>query len=141
MDISGTRQFASSPQAIWDAFHDAATLQSCIPGAQGVSWQSASVLELTLRLPSVGPLGGYAPTLLVQIVEQTSPTHMTLELSRRTADGTATVDLNIDGSHTQLTYRLTASLHGPLAMFDGLAKPVIERQLDQFLTKFQVQTP
>ena len=139
MDISGTQQFTSSPQAVWDAFHNASVLQSSIPGAQDVSWQGESALTLTISLPSVGPIGGTARAVTAQVVENTPPSHMKLTLNRGPVSADATVDLAPNGSGTTLTYAAHASLSGPLALFDGAAKPIVEGQLKQFFANFQKQ--
>jgi len=139
MDISGTQQFTSSPQAVWDAFHNASILQSSIPGAQDVSWQGESALTLTISLPSVGPIGGTARAVTAQVVENTPPSHMKMTLNRGPVAATATVDLAPNGSGTSLTYNAHAALSGPMGLFDGAAKPIVEGQLKQFFTKFQQQ--
>lgn len=139
MDISGTQQFTSSPQTVWDALHNSAILQSSIPGAQDVSWQGESALTLTIALPSVGPIGGTARAVTAQATENTPPSHMKLSLNRGPVAATATVDLAPNGSGTSLTYNANASLSGPLGMFEGAVKPVVEGQLKQFFTKFQQQ--
>ncbi|HUY79516.1 MAG TPA: SRPBCC family protein [Ktedonobacterales bacterium] len=139
MDISGTQQFTSSPQAVWDAFHNASILQSSIPGAQDVSWQGESALTLTIALPSVGPIGGTARAVTAQVVENTPPSHMKMTLNRGPVTATATVDLAPNGSGTALTYNAHAALSGPMGMADGLAKPIVEGQLKQFFANFQKQ--
>jgi len=139
MDISGTQQFTSSPQTVWDALHNASTLQNCIPGAQDVSWQGDTALTLTISLPSIGPIGGTARAVTAQVVENTPPSHMKISLNRGPVAATATVDLAASGSGTALSYSANASLSGAMGMLEGAVKPVVEGQLKQFFTKFQQQ--
>ncbi len=139
MDISGNQQFTSSPQTVWDALHNASTLQNCIPGAQDVSWQGDTALTLTISLPSIGPIGGTARAVTAQVVENTPPSHMKISLNRGPVAATATVDLAPSGSGTALTYSANATLSGAMCLLEGAVKPMVEGQLKQFFTKFQQQ--
>ena len=140
MDISGKQQFSSSPQTVWDALHNSATLQSCIPGAESVAWQGDSVLNATINMPSVGPIGGGTRTLAIQATESTPPNHLRFEIARGPVTANAVVDLASDGgSGTNLAYTAHASLSGPLGLADGLAKPMVENGLNQFFSKLKQQ--
>ena len=139
MDISGTQQFTSSPQTVWDALHNSATLQSCIPGAQSVAWQGDNLLNATINMPGVGPIGGGTRTLAIQATESNPPSHLKFEIARGPVTANAVVDLAANGSGTTLTYTAHATLSGALGLADGLAKPMVENGLNQFFSKLQQQ--
>jgi carbon monoxide dehydrogenase subunit G len=140
MDISGTRTLAASRQAVWDALHNQAVLQSAIPGAEQVTWQGDSALIIQASV-GLGPLkvqgSGQA-----QVVEQTPPSHMKLALNKRGVSNSiqaeVTVDLADAGAGTQVSYRAVAKLEGPIAMADNpVTRPVVDGMLGHFFSKLE----
>ena len=142
MEIKGSRKFAASPETVWNALHDPATLQKCIPGAEEISWQDANTLFAKVNL-GIGPIkGNYAGT--AQVAEQQAPSHLKLVFNRKGAsasiEGAATIDLVPDGSGTTVNYGATANLGGVLGALDNpLTRPIVDQGLGQFFSKLDQQ--
>jgi uncharacterized protein len=140
MEIKGSRNFAASPEAVWKALRDPATLQQCIPGAEEVSWQDANTLFARVNL-GIGPIKGtYAGT--AQVAEATEPSHIKLTFNRRGAsasvEGSATIDLAPSGSGTLVNYVANANLGGALGALDNpLTRPFVDQGLNQFFSKLE----
>jgi carbon monoxide dehydrogenase subunit G len=138
MEIKGTRKIAASPETVWNALHDSATLQKCIPGAEEITWQDPNTLFARVNL-GIGPIKGtYAST--AQVAEQQAPSHMKLVFNRRGAsasiEGGATIDLASDAGGTLVTYSATANLGGALAPLDNpLTRPFVDQGLGQFFAR------
>ncbi len=140
MDISGTRTLVASRQAVWDALHNQAVLQSAIPGAEQVVWQGDSALIVHANI-GLGPLKAQGSGQ-AQVVEHTPPSHMKLALNKRgvtnNIQAEVTVDLADAGSGTQVSYRAVAKLEGPIAMADNpVTRPFVDAALGQFFSKLE----
>lgn len=133
MELSGSQNFSASPQAVWDALHNPSVLQSAA-GLQNVQWGDNSVTA-TVTLPNLGPISG-TRVVTVSVDENSAPSHMKLSLSRSVLTANSTVDIAPNGSGSTLTYNAVATVTGPLAAFEGMAKPLLQNQLNQFFTKF-----
>lgn len=136
MEISGTHKFAANRQAVWDALHNSAVLQSSIPGAEEVAWQSDGTILARVHI-GVGPINGtYGGRL--QVVEQTAPSHIKLAINRNAIQAEANIELADDGAGTALTYQGTAQLHGALAVADNIiGKQMAQGALGQFFKNFE----
>lgn len=140
MDISGTRTFVASRQAVWDALHNQAVLQNAIPGAEQVVWQGDSALTVHANI-GLGPLKAQGSGQ-AQVIEQTPPSHMKLALNKRGVSNNiqaeVTVDLADAGAGTQVTYRAIAKLEGPIAMADNpVTRPLVDAALGQFFNRLE----
>lgn len=133
MELSGSQNFSASPQAVWDALHNPTVLQSAA-GLQNVQWSDNSVTA-TVTLPNLGPISG-TRTVTVSVDENSAPSHMKFSLSRSVLTANGTVDIAPNGSGSTLTYNAVATVTGPLAAFEGMAKPMVQGQLNQFFGKF-----
>ncbi len=133
MELSGSQNFSASPQAVWDALHNPSVLQSAA-GLQNVQWSDNSVTA-TVTLPNLGPISG-TRTVTVSVDENSAPSHMKFSLSRSVLTANGTVDIAPNGSGSTLTYNAVATVSGPLAAFEGMAKPMIQGQVNQFFAKF-----
>lgn len=129
MDINGTQQFNASPQAVWAALHDSATLQGCAMSGATIAWASNN-LVITGTVPIINKTG----TVTVQASDEQAPNHMRLSVNRANVNATADLNLAPSGSGTTLTYTAHADLSGPLAAASMMAKPVVESQLKQFFS-------
>jgi len=131
MDINGTQRFNSGPQQVWDALHNSAVLQGCVPGANSVAWEGGSiVVNGTL---SIGPVNRTG-TARIQVSEEQPPRHMRLSVQRASVNATATIDLAADGAGTLLTYNAHADLGGALAAAAIMVRPIVDSQLKQFFS-------
>ena len=136
MELSGTHRFAASRQIVWDALHNSAVLQKCIPGAEEVAWQGESAVRARVHL-GIGPISGtYGGQ--VEVLEHTAPSHLKVALKRSIIDATATVDLTDDGTGTLATYSGTATLGGGLAALDNIVgRQMAQGALGQFFKNFE----
>jgi carbon monoxide dehydrogenase subunit G len=131
MDINGTQRFNSSPQQVWDALHNSATMQGCVPGASSVAWE-AGAFVITGSL-SLGPINRTG-TARIQVSDEQSPRHMKLSIQRASVTATATIDLAPDGAGTNLTYNAHADLAGAYGAAAMIVKPIVDSQLKQFFS-------
>jgi carbon monoxide dehydrogenase subunit G len=136
MELSGTHRFAASRQVVWDALHNSAVLQKCIPGAEEVAWQGESAIRARVRL-GLGPINGsYGGQ--VDVLEHTAPSHLKVALKRSIIDATATVDLTDEGTGALATYFGTAVLGGGLSALDNiLGRQMAQGALGQFFKNFE----
>jgi carbon monoxide dehydrogenase subunit G len=136
MELSGTHRFAASRQVVWDALHNSAVLQKCIPGAEEVSWQGENAIRARVRL-GLGPINGtYGGQ--VDVLEHAAPSHLKVALKRSIIDAVASVDLSDDGTGTLATYAGTATLGGGLAALDNvIGKQLAQGALGQFFKSFE----
>ena len=134
MELSGSQTFSASPQAVWDALHNPTTLQNAA-GLQNVQWGD-NTLTATVNLPNLGPISGGARTVTVSIDENHTPSHLKLSLNRSIINANGTVDIAPNGDGSTLTYSAVAHVNGPLAAFEGVAKPMVQSQISQFFAKF-----
>jgi carbon monoxide dehydrogenase subunit G len=134
MELSGSQSFSASPQAVWDALHNPATLQNAA-GVSNVQWTD-SALTATVTLPAIaGPFAG-DKTVQGQVSENTPPSHLKLSINRGPVNATATIDIAADGSGSKLTYAVSASISGPMApAVETMGKPIINGQISQFFEK------
>ncbi len=132
MELSGSQNFSASPQAVWDGLHNPAVLQNAA-GLQNVQWTDNSVTA-TVTLPNLGPISGTRTVTVA--VEQSAPSHLSFSLSRSVLSASGTMDIAPNGSGSTLTYNATGTVSGPLAAFEGMAKPMVQGQINQFFAKF-----
>ena len=140
MENNGTQSFSSSPQAVWDALHNGALLQQCIPGAEEVSWQGDSAVSARVSV-GIGPFRG-AGTVQAQVAEQQAPSHLKLVFNRQgahnSAQGALTVDLAPEGAGTRVTYGASATLGGPIAVLDNpLSRPLVDHAIGEFFSNLK----
>jgi carbon monoxide dehydrogenase subunit G len=134
MELNGTHKFSANRQAVWDALHNSAALQHCIPGAEQIAWQ-ANAIAARVNV-GIGPLKGTFDGQ-VSVVENTIPSTVRLALNRSGSRGSvqseAQITLTDDGAGTLLTYRGTATLTGQLAIVDNfVGKQAADLALGQF---------
>ncbi len=131
MDITGTQRFNSGPQHVWDALHNSAVMQGCVPGANSVAWESGNfVVNGTL---SIGPINRTG-TARIPVSDEQPPRHMKLSIQRVSVNATATIDLAADGAGTILTYNAHADLSGALAAAAMVVRPIVDSQFKQFFS-------
>lgn len=134
MELKGSHTFASaSPQAVWDALHNSATVQAAAPAADSVQWQGANALAIT------GGVGPFKGSLVANVTQQNPPNSMQLSASRGGVNGVVNLNLAPQGAGTLLNYDANIEGSGALGMALGAAKPLIESQLNTFLNNLDKQ--
>lgn len=141
VEIKGSQNFGASPQAVWDALHNADLLQKAIPGAEEVRWENNSLFARVNV--GIGPVKGtYAAR--AEVAESDAPRRMRLTINRQGASnsvqGEAAIDLIPNGTGTTVDYTAVANLGGPIAALDNpLTRPMIDKGLSQFFANLAQQ--
>jgi len=138
MRISGSHRFAAPRAAVFDAVRDPRTLLAVIPGCDAVDEVSPGEYEgrIALRLP--GAAGSYRTH--VRLTDVVAPERCRLEGRVEGAMGTIVGDAQLelsdtpDGAGTDLAYRGSGAIGGPLARLDGsLAERLAQSLIGQGL--------
>lgn len=137
MDFSGTYDFAGSPQAVWSALHNSTALKNCIPGAEEIAWQGDAAIAVQANV-GIGPINR-SFTGTIPVTEQTPPSHIKVEVHRSVVDGWCTIDLTPNGAGTRLNYNATVAVSGPASAMVGMARPLVDQQINQFFTRLAQQ--
>src|SRR5690606_27450677 len=141
MEMSGQRQIAAEPAAVWARLNDAGTLKASIPGCTELTGNPDEGFEATV-VQKIGPVKATfrGRVTLSDIVAGESYT-LTGEGSGGVAGfarGSARVRLAPADGGTTLDYDVTAAAGGKIAqlgarLIDGFARKVA----DQFFERFQ----
>jgi uncharacterized protein len=132
MDLKGSQKFNANPQAVWDALHNAALLQSVMPGVTQLEWQGDNAIAIAGSL-ELGPLK-QAIRGTISVPESNPPSHMRLSVARTGISAESTIDLAPDGTGTVLNYDAHATLSGAFAAAE-MAKPIVQSQLNGFFAR------
>ncbi len=134
MDFRGSHKFAAPPQQVWDALNNPTVLKDAIPGAEEVTVNGNTInIRININTPILS--GEFA--LPVQIVSQTPPSQVVINIDRAGSYGTikaqATIDLAADGSGTNLSYSAHADLSGKVGMANNMiGEQAAKAGLNQF---------
>jgi carbon monoxide dehydrogenase subunit G len=122
MRLAGHHRFEAPPEVVFEAICDPAVLLAVIPGAEAVERTGPDTWEgrIALRLP--GAVGSYRTH--VRLVDADPPARAGLdgrvEGTMGSVTGRADLELTGDpGSGTDLAWRGTARIDGPLARLDS----------------------
>lgn len=139
MEIKGSHKFAAPPQAVWDALHNNALLQSAVPGADEVAWDGDKAVTFHGSV-GAGPVNLAKVSVTAQVVEQTAPTHLKIGINRSVASGTVTVDIAPDGAGSLLSYNVNMQLSGALAMADNpIVRNIADSRINDVFNKLDGQ--
>lgn len=149
MDIAGEYRLAAPRQQVWDALHEADTLQACIPGCESLERVSDEQVRAILTA-AIGPVKSRFKTTIT-LSELDPPARYTMhgEGKGGTAGfgrGTATVELAEDGAQTVLTYAATLKVGGKLAQVGsrlvvGVARKISDQFFDAFAERIGADAP
>jgi carbon monoxide dehydrogenase subunit G len=132
MDLKGSQKFNANPQAVWDALHNAALLQSVMPGVTQLEWQGDNAIAIAGSL-ELGPIK-QAIRGTISVPESNPPSHMRLSVARTGISAESSIDLAPDGAGTMLNYDAHATLSGAFAAAE-MAKPIVQSQLNGFFAR------
>jgi carbon monoxide dehydrogenase subunit G len=136
MNIHGSHRFEAPREAVFAAIRDPRVLMSVIPGCESVDQVGPDQYDgrITLRLP--GAVGSYRTHVeLVEVVEpEQAGLDGTVEGSMGTITGRAEFVLRAAGTGTEMDYRGSGTIGGPLARLDSrfterLAQSLIDQGL------------
>jgi carbon monoxide dehydrogenase subunit G len=132
MDLKGSQKFNATPQAVWDALHNADLLKSVMPGVTELEWQGDSAVAIA-GVVEVGPIKQPVRGTL-SVPESNPPSHMKFTLARSGVNAEGAIDLAPDGTGTMLNHEVHAHLSGALAAAE-MAKPLVQSQLNSFFAR------
>ncbi|MEM9385331.1 MAG: carbon monoxide dehydrogenase subunit G [Pseudomonadota bacterium] len=140
MDIAGEYRLAAPRQRVWDALHEADTLQACLPGCESLEKVSDEQVNAVLTA-AVGPVKSrFKTTITLSELEPPASYTMHGEGKGGAAGfgrGSATVALAEDGPETVLTYEATLKVGGKLAQVGSRLVVGVARKIsDQFFAAF-----
>ncbi|MEG9861323.1 MAG: carbon monoxide dehydrogenase subunit G [Parvularculales bacterium] len=118
MDLSGEYRLPAERQSVWDALNDPEVLRQIIPGAESVARTSDTEFSAIARV-KIGPVNArFRGTVSLSDIDPPNGYTLTGKGeggSAGFAQGSATIRLVEDGSHTLLTYQVNATVGGKLA--------------------------
>ena len=133
MKLEGTRDFAASREAVYDALTDAELVAAAIPALESVQVEDHEHWTATVKIP-------VAPRLRVsfEVLDQRRPEHARLHARGKNIGGAATVDTSFDLAQrdgtTTMIYEAEFGLSGLLGRIGEHAlRPIAERQLEKLL--------
>lgn len=141
MHMTGTREIAAKPEAVYAALLEPEVLKACVPGAQEVTGSPEEGFEATV-VQRVGPVKATFKGA-VTLSDMVPGKALTISGEGKGgaagfAKGGAEVTLAPEGEGCLLTYEVDAKVGGKLAqlgsrIIDGFAK----KMADQFFTNLQ----
>ena len=142
MNISGTFAFNATPDEVWAAIYDPATLKASIPQCDEITLQRP---DFWLGRASV-KIGTFSVHFdgTVTLTDITPPEHYTIHIAAKgwvgKADGSAHVILTPQESGTQLTY--SAEVHIGIKLLDkamNMAHGVARDLADKFFARLAIE--
>lgn len=138
MQVNGTYLFNASPEAVWAAIYDPATLKACIPACEQIEpmrpdfWLGRASVKIG---PFTVPFTGE-----VTLTDIAAPEHYTIAIAAKgwvgSATGRAKVQLRPVPTGTQLSYQ--AEVHIGIKLLDkamNLAQGVAKELADKFFAR------
>jgi uncharacterized protein len=134
MEITGSYQFAASPERVWQLLMDPAVLSSCIPGCERFDPTGDDRYTVTLTVGIAAITGTYTGT--VHLVDQMPPTSYRLVVEGQGrpgfVKGSSAVTLKATGDATEVTVTADVQSGGPIArvgqrLMGGVAKMMMDR--------------
>ena len=115
MKISGTASLKAAPQQVWDAFHDPAVLERCLPGCESLTELGPDEYAMTVTAGVAAIKGTYDGK--VQLLNPQHPESFTMKAAGAGAPGTVDADVLVQLSPsatggTDLTYDADATVGG-----------------------------
>ena len=115
MKIAGTASLKATPQQVWDAFHDPAVLERCLPGCESLTEVGPDQYAMSVTAGVASIKGTYDGT--VALLDARHPEQFTMKANG--AGGPGTVDAEVvvrlvqsaDGG-TELAYDADAAVGG-----------------------------
>jgi carbon monoxide dehydrogenase subunit G len=139
MDLSGSQKFNVPPQQVWNALLNPDMLKQSIPGAQSVTI-TGNKIDILINVSL--PMFSGEVTLSPIIEQQTPPSHAVLAIDYAsnvsTLKGNVTIDLQPDGSGTNLTYEAHVKLGGAIGIADNpIGKAAVQASLNHFFKNLE----
>ena len=115
MKISGTATLTSTPEQVWDAFHDPAVLARCLPGCESLTQVGQDEYAMTVTAGVAAIKGTYDGKVALQ--DPRPPGQFTMKATGSGAPGTVDADVVVRLSPaaaggTDLAYDADAAVGG-----------------------------
>jgi uncharacterized protein len=115
MKISGTATLTSTPEQVWDAFHDPAVLARCLPGCESLTQVGQDEYAMTVTAGVAAIKGTYDGKVALQ--DPRPPDQFTMKATGSGAPGTVDADVVVRLSPaasggTDLAYDADATVGG-----------------------------
>lgn len=115
MKISGTAALTSTPEQVWDAFHDPAVLARCLPGCESLTQVGEDEYAMTVTAGVAAIKGTYDGR--VALKDPQPPGQFTMKATGAGGPGTVDADVVVrltpaTGGGTDLTYDADAAVGG-----------------------------
>jgi carbon monoxide dehydrogenase subunit G len=115
MKISGSAALKATPQQVWDAFHDPAVLQRCLPGCESLTETGPDQYAMTVTAGVAAIKGTYDGT--VALLDPQPPGQFRMKASGAGGPGTVDADVLVrlapsDTGGTDLAYDADATVGG-----------------------------
>lgn len=136
MNVMGTRRIDATPEAVYRAICDPATLMAVIPGCESVEQVGSDeyVGRIVLRLPGVVDEFRSHVRVVDAVLPERAGLEGQLEGTAGSISGRADFELTRDSGWTAINYRGRAVIQGPLARLDSrFAEHLAETLIDQGL--------
>jgi uncharacterized protein len=138
--VAGEHRFGVSPQQVWDALHDRATLAAALPGARCLDPTGDDEYEIVVDVGVGSIKGTYEGTFALS--EQQAPEACTVRASASGRPGSvqavARMRLSEHEGGALLAYEADANLTGPLAgVGQRLVGAAARRTTEQFLAELE----
>ena len=129
--VDGRERLALAPEEVWRRLNDPAVLARCIPGCSGLERLEDGRYRTTLTVAVGAVRGSYAGTVAYRDVE--APDRCTIVVEGRGDKGSITgqgeIALAGTGDSTEVTYRGTFKLTGPVAGVAQRLAPGLSRRM------------
>ena len=138
MKITGSATLTADPQQVWDAFHDPAVLERCLPGCESLSPVGPDEYAVTVTAGVAAIPGTYDGR--VALLDPQPAERFTLRASGAGGPGTVAADVVVrlaptDAGGTELTYDADAVVGGVIGgVGQRMLSGVTRKMAAQFFT-------
>ena len=137
MQISGEHTFDAPRQVVWDFLMDPAVLQSCLPGAEGMTEVGPDEYTATMKVGIAMIKGTFNGK--VKILDKVEPTSYRMEVEgsgpQGQVSGSGTLELVMQDEQTTVRYNGEANVRGTMARVGArMIQPAARQIVGQFFS-------
>lgn len=130
MKITGAVSLVATPEQVWQAIHDPATLARTLPGCESLTEDGENAYKMRVTMGVAAVRGTYDGTVRLEPIKP--PNSLRLKASGAGSPGTVEADVDVsidpaDDGGSQVTYEADAEVGGPIGgvgqrMLSGVTK-------------------
>ena len=137
MQLSGEHTFDAPRQVVWDFLMDPAVLQSCLPGAEGMTEVGPDEYTATMKVGIAMIKGTFNGK--VKILDKVEPTSYRMEVEgsgpQGQVSGSGTLELIMQDEQTTVRYNGEANVRGTIARVGArMIQPAARQIVGQFFS-------